>query len=390
MKNHNQNKKENGVKVSKKSLNESKKENNPPKKISETNSENMSSKNCSISKGKKKPQKYKKAKSHNILSTFSNKKNIKHQKDINNLLYLSKSKNDNNSISKLNTKKIKSNIVQTVIPKNKKFFPLGKLDRKKEIKETESVPTHKKLNLEKFSNYQFLIKLKESSIEKKELNEATYDQAMRLDTRPIHHIFLYVLANKIDIIDMFFYSNPYVHLSISITLYIFSFLLDVTLNCFLYTDDAVSEKYHNNGHLETATSLLLSFMSNIFSSIICYIVETLSNYSDAFEIIINESYKKKTYYRNMIKFKKLLKIKVTFLFVVIFILCILMTYYISIFCTIYQTTQINIMINYLYGVLESVAISVGIALIITVLRYFSIKYKKRDLYYTSRFLYQKF
>ena len=389
-KNHNQNKKENGVKVSKKYLNESKKENNPPKKISEINSENMSSKNCSISKGKEKPQKYKKAKSHNILSTFSNKKNIKHQKDINNLLYLSISKNDNNSISKLNTKKIKSNIVQTVIPKNKKFFSLEKLDRKKEIKETESVPTHKKLNLEKFSNYQFLIKLKESSIEKKELNEATYDQAMRLDTRPIHHIFLYVLANKIDIIDMLFYFNPYVHLSISITLYIFSILLDVTLNCFLYTDDAVSEKYHNNGHLETATSLLLSFMSNIFSSIICYIVETLSNYSDAFEIIINESYKKKVYYRNMIKFKKLLKIKVTFLFVVIFILCILMTYYISIFCTIYQTTQINIMINYLYGVLESFAISVGISLIITMLRYFSIKYKKRDLYYTSRFLYQKF
>ena len=280
--------------------------------------------------------------------------------------------------------------MQTVIPKTKKFFSFGKLDIKKEIRETESVPIHKNLNLEKFSNYQFLIKLKESSIEKKELNEVTYDQAMRLDTRPIHHIFLYVLANKIDIIDMFFYSNPYVHLSISITLYIFSFLLDVTLNCFLYTDDAVSEKYHNNGHLETATSFLLSFMSNIFSSIIAYFVSKLIEYSDILEFILKDSVTKDEYFLKIIKFRKYLILKLIIYYIVQIIFNFVMCYYLFIFCTVYHKTQGSILLNYLIGIAESICISLGLSIITSLIRFLSLKNKWTNMYYTSKFFFEKF
>ena len=282
--------------------------------------------------------------------------------------------------------------MQTSVIKNKKHFPLEKLKQKKEIKETEIISTKRKMKLEHLASYRILLKLKlkETELEKKELNEAPYEQALRLDTRPIHHIFLYNLANKIDIINIFFYSNPYIHLSVSITLYIFSLLLDITFNCFLYNDDVVSEKYHNDGKLKTATSLVLSLMSNILSSIISNFLEKLSNYSDSLEAIIKESYLKNYYYRNVIKFRKYLKIKITFFFVIIFVMCLSMTYYISIFCIVYQTTQINIMINYLYGVSVSLAISIGISLLITVIRFLSIRYKNRDLYYTSRYIYQKF
>ena len=213
---------------------------------------------------------------------------------------------------------------------------------------------------------------------------------MRFDDRPLYQIFLYIFANKIEIINIFFYSSPYTHITINTTIYLFSILLDITMNCLLYTDDVVSEKYHNNGHLAFATSLLLSFFSNIISSIITYLVEILSNYSEAFEIIIKEAYKKKEYYIYIIKFKKYLRIKVSFFFIIIFIFSILMTYYITIFCIIYQTTQINIMINYLYGVLSSFSISLGITIIISLLRFLSLKYKWSKIYYTSRYLYQKF
>ena len=152
----------------------------------------------------------------------------------------------------------------------------------------------------------------------------------------------------------------------------------------------VSEKYHNDGNLEFATSLLLSIMSNIFSSIISYIIEVLLNYSNFFEAIIKETNMKKYYYRMLIKFKKYMKIKVSIFFTIVFILSLLMTYYITIFCIIYQTTQVNIMINYILGIGESISISLGITFIISILRILSIKNKWRDLYYTSRFLYQKF
>ena len=63
----------------------------------------------------------------------------------------------------------------------------------------------------------------------------------------------------------------------------------------MYNDDVVSEKYHNNGQLKAATYLVLSIMSNIFSSTTRYFLEKLSNYSDSLEAILKESYMKKYY-----------------------------------------------------------------------------------------------
>ena len=68
------------------------------------------------------------------------------------------------------------------------------------------------------------------------------------------------------------------------------------MNCFLYTDEVVSEKYHNDGNLTMITSLSLSFISNIISSIIVFLISKLTNYVEIIEaIIINVKDKKKIY-----------------------------------------------------------------------------------------------
>ena len=117
-----------------------------------------------------------------------------------------------------------------------------------------------KENKKSKSPSQFLISnpLKDDEdIDKKELNDIPYTKALRIDNRSFCEILLYTIANKIEIINIFFYKNMYVHLSMSISLYLFSFLLDVAFNCFLYTDDVVSEKYHNEGSLEILLYLYL-------------------------------------------------------------------------------------------------------------------------------------
>ena len=239
------------------------------------------------------------------------------------------------------------------------------------------------LHLEEYSG-------NDENVEKKELNNVPYTQALRLDHRSYFSIFLYTIASKIEIINIFYYRNTYVHLSMSISIYIFSFLLDVTMNCFLYTDDVVSEKYHNEGSLETFTSLSLSFFSNILSSIITYYLNKLGETSDFLEIMIRDIILKKYYYINMIKFRKYLKLRLTLFYFIQILMCVVMTYYITIFCIIYSQSQISIMINYIYGVLESLAISFGIALIITTLRFLSLKYKCIKIYRTSQYLNNRF
>jgi hypothetical protein len=93
-------------------------------------------------------------------------------------------------------------------------------------------------------NYKRLMVLRDDK-ERHELNTVPYSQALRLDNRNFFQIFFSVIANKIEILKIFYYRNEVMHLSLSISIYLFSLLLDLTLNCFLYSDDVVSEKYHN-------------------------------------------------------------------------------------------------------------------------------------------------
>ena len=301
-----------------------------------------------------------------------------------------KSKQKNQKNQKIQTpKKEKEKEVYTTEALS--LFSKSKLNKaeKKSNKKVEKIDSKEnKKSLSQFLNSNPLID--DEDIDKKELNDVPYTKALRIDKRSFCEILLYTVANKIEIINIFFYKNIYVHLSMSISLYLFSFLLDVALNCFLYTDDVVSEKYHNEGSLEMLTSLSLSFASNIISSIITYFLGKLGEYSDILDIMTHDICLKRYYYMNIIKFKKYLKIRLSLFYFFQFIMCIIMTYYITIFCVIYNKSQISIMINYIYGVLESLGISIGITLVIAILRYLSIKNKWINIYRTSQYIYNKF
>jgi hypothetical protein len=241
------------------------------------------------------------------------------------------------------------------------------------------------------NNYNHLIlNNNDVDIEQKQLNEIPYTQAIRIDNRNAFKTFGTVLANKIEIINIFYYRDENVHLSLSLSIYIFSLLLDLTLNCFLYTDEVVSEKYHNNGELEFFTSLSLSFMSNIFSGIIVYVIAKLTQFSEFLELIKKEVVDKSHYLMNIVRFKKITKLKMISFFVIQIAFIFLMLYYLTIFCIVYHRTQASILVNYLYGVLESLAISFGIAIIISVIRVLALKYKSRSLYNASKYIYDKF
>ena len=230
----------------------------------------------------------------------------------------------------------------------------------------------------------------DDQVDKKELNMVPYTQALRIDHRNYFQMFISVLAHEIDIIDIFYYKNPYKHLSISLSMFVFELCLDLTLNCLLYTDEIVSKKYHNNGSLNFFISLSLSFMSNIFSSLISYLVSKLANYPDILEYIIKDIAYKKEYFLNIIRFKKYLVIKLTCFYFVQIVINSSMCYYLMIFCTIYHKTQGSIMINYLLGIAQSMAYSFGLIVIISLMRYLSLTYRWKSFYNTSKYLFEKF
>ena len=166
--------------------------------------------------------------------------------------------------------------------------------------------------------------------------------------------------------------------------------LDLSLNCLLYSEDVVSQKYNNNGHLKIITSLSLSFLSNIFGSIINFILSKLAEYSEVLEFIIKDSSYKKQYFSNILKFKKYCRLKLIFHYIVEIIFDLFLSYYLIIFCAVYHKTQGSIMINYIIGIAESCAISFGKAILTSFIRYLSLTYRWKNIYNTSKYLFEKF
>ena len=198
------------------------------------------------------------------------------------------------------------------------------------------------LNVKDEDYYKDLI-LNAKEVDKKEINSIPYTQALRIDNRSFIQIFASILFHKIECINIIYYRNDIVHLSLPISIYIMSLLMDLTLNCLLYTDDEISEKYHNDGKLKFITSLTLSLLSNIISAIIIYIVPKITEFSAVLELIIRDVSDQNNYYSNIVKFKKYFKLKLSFFFIIQFILIFLIFYYMSVFCAVYNKTQGSIL-----------------------------------------------
>ena len=239
-------------------------------------------------------------------------------------------------------------------------------------------------------NFEHLIFMNDKDIERRELNEIPFRQALRIDKRTLFQIFLSVIENKIGFLNLIFYKKKYSHFSLDLSIYLLELLLDLTMNCILYTDDVVSEKYNNNGEISMFTSLSLSIISNIMSSIVVFFILKLVNYVEVLEIILKNVKNQKLYFYNIIRYINYIKLRLGFYFFFEMILSLLMTYYLFIFCNVYHNSQINITVNYFIGACVSLATSVGLTIFITLFRYMSFKYKSVYCFNISRYLYEHF
>ena len=171
--------------------------------------------------------------------------------------------------------------------------------------------------------------------------------------------------------------------------FIISQVINFFFNALLYTDDVVSNKYHNNGELDFIVSLILSILSNIVTSIFCYFTKYTSGIDEKIESIVNIRYEI-PYYRNIKKFLLFLKLKfIFFLLGQIFTFAISM-YYIVTFCILYKNSQKSLVFNYGYSFIESIVTSFAISLIIVVTRKIGLVCLNKELYNCSKFINSKF
>ena len=216
-----------------------------------------------------------------------------------------------------------------------------------------------------------------------------YSQALRLDKRSFCTFFYNVLLKKIYIIQLLAFRNEFQLIEISLNIFILSILINLFFNAFLYSDDVVSEKYHNDGKLKYETAIKLSFISNIITYILMKFIHMIINYEGYFSLVKKEIKEKEELNRAVAKGIKYMKINIIIFDLINLIIDLIILYYLSLFCAVYPKTQISLLKNFGVGLVEYIIVFVIIIFVITCLRIIGLKCENRELYETSKYM-QKF
>ena len=219
-----------------------------------------------------------------------------------------------------------------------------------------------------------------------ELREMDFERALRYDSRTFLRIYIAILIEEHIILNTFF-TDVYLELrAIKLSFLVFSFEISFFLNAFFYTDEYISQTYHNNGVLDFFSSLPKSLYSFFVTLILANLLKMLSSSKRQLNRIIKERKIKKEYFELMDAELNKLRKKLCIYFIIVFILGIFFLYYVTAFCAVYQNSQLF----WFYGCLESLALDMStpflICLFLTSLRYFGLRRHNKCLYTTSKII----
>ena len=158
------------------------------------------------------------------------------------------------------------------------------------------------------------------------------------------------------------------------------------MNCILYNDYAISQKYHNEGTLKFVTSQVIALFSNVLTSILIYFIKYLMNYHNYIKVIIRDIKSIYNYFVIVLRLFQIIKYKFYCLLFLEIILGLFMIYYLFIFGLINSKSINSLLINYALSMINSLVYSIVITFIISLLRKFSFVLKRKRLYIISLYL----
>ena len=213
-----------------------------------------------------------------------------------------------------------------------------------------------------------------------------YDEALHNDKRNFYQIYKSFLFEE-HIIFNTFCSEIYLELrTIKISFLFFGYAINFFLNAIFYTDEYISDTYHNNGILDFASSLPKSIYSFIVTIILSSLLKMLSNNKKQLSIIINEKKEKNEYYNAFANELEKLKKKLMIYYIIVFVLGMVFCYYSAAFCAVYRNSQIY----WLLGCVESSVLDLitpfVICLLLAGLRYISLFIKNKCIYKIAKLL----
>ena len=218
----------------------------------------------------------------------------------------------------------------------------------------------------------------------KEMNELTYEQALKYDKRNYIRYYYSLLKTKYILIFSFCTNNDYNSKIIKIDLFFIGFVVNYTINALFFNDENMHKIYEDYGEFDIINQLPQIVYSTLISAVFDYLLNLLALSED--DII---EFKKNRQNVNLNKKMKdlinKLNIKFSLFFIIGFIFLLCFWYYLSMFCAIYRNTQYHLIKDTLIGFGISLFAPLYAYLIPGIFRIPSLSDKKNENYYLFKF-----
>lgn len=219
-----------------------------------------------------------------------------------------------------------------------------------------------------------------------DFNEMEFEDLIQYDKRS----FMKLYFDSIKIFHIFlnacFVHNRKILKHIKIAKLLNSIMLDFSLSAFFYSDKYISNNYQNERESNFIYNLPISIYTYLFGTAISIGLNILSDSESGISKIA-----KNEHLEEMLKeiktFLNMYKYKFIFFYLLQGILLLFFWYYVAAFCAVYQNSQYNWLISCATSTGMSMCIPFGIALIYSIIRAISLKYKSKWFYKILSFVF---
>ena len=227
----------------------------------------------------------------------------------------------------------------------------------------------------------FLSLFKGNNFKDFELNDLPYEKAVDHDKRSFLQFYWQLLRREHLIVSTFLAWQDNNILSIKLSKFIFSLILDFALNVLFFVDDSMHKIYLDYGKYNFIAQIPQILYSTLASEALDVFLRYLALIEkDIYNISKEEKKKNKVIAKKVIfKILKCMRIKLFFYFVVTFFLIFFFWYFVAAFCSVYKNTQSFLIKDSMISLLLSLLYPFGLYLFPTALRIISLRDKKKRL-----------
>ena len=231
----------------------------------------------------------------------------------------------------------------------------------------------------------FLLIYKKSDTE---MNELSYNSAIKIDKRNYFEFYLSLIRTKHLLIFSFWPAFDYNSQILKIFLFFFNFSLSFFVNALFFNDETMHKIYEDKGSFDFIYNLPQILLSSLISGFINGIIQEFA-LTDSIFISIKERMHLKNLIIRKQKSLRIIKIKIILFFIIAFLLLALFWFYLACFCAVYKNTQIHLIKDTVISFGTSMIIPFGIYALPGIFRIISLKTKKKNkrlMFKFSKFL----